>query len=76
MSGNSAINMQQLVGDAGIEFATQTSDPLAVAAIDSVVTSELVSDETSPRTGDRVMHAIADIAEGVATSEIESELHE
>ncbi len=69
VSNDNAIVAEHFISEIGSAFLQESPDPLVEATITAVVSSEHVSDIFPSEKGSRVLHALADMAEGTATAE-------
>lgn len=70
VSNDVNIVAEHFIGEMGAAFLEESPDPLVEATITAVISSESVLDMFPAEKGTRVLHALADMAEGTATVEL------
>lgn len=70
VSNDANIVAENFIGEIGATLLKQTPDPLVEATITAVIVSENALDMFPEEKGSRVLHALADMAEGTATVEV------
>lgn len=70
VSNDANIVADHFIGEIGAVFLEETPDPLVEATVTAVIASEGIVDMFPAEKGDRVLHALADMAEGSASAEV------
>ncbi len=69
VSNDADIVAEHFIGEIGENLLAETPDPLVEATVAAVISSERIMDMFPSEKGERVLHALADMAEGSASVE-------